>query len=363
VGGINVYPFYLRVDQRMNNRPKQKLIQQKDIARILNVSTMTVSKALRGHSDIALETRERIQNLAKELGYRPNFVARNLSSKRTFTLGVVMPKIAHSFYSSVLDGIQTMAQKHGYEIILTVSRENAKKEEEHILSLISMRVDGLLVSVSQEVAISCFKPVEQMGIPLVFFDRAIDEMEFSSVTVDDRGGAASAVEHAIKLGYRKIMHFAGYENVDISRKRRDGYLDALKKYNIPIEKDMIIETGFGIQAGYDAFMKIYKSGNLPEVIFAVSDSVAMGVYQAAKEVNLKVGQDIGLIGFTDINVASFLSPPLTTVHEPAELMGEKAVGLLLEEVESIERPEVQRIMLPTELKVRESCGESKRLKV
>jgi len=341
----------------MNSKTKQKLIRQKDLAKILNVSTMTVSKALRGHSDIGIETRERIQNLAKELSYRPNFVARNLSSKRTFTIGVVMPKIAHSFYSSVLDGIQTMAQQHGYEIVLTVSRENTKKEEENILSLISMRVDGLLVSVSQEVKISCFEPVRQMGIPLVFFDRAIDELKFSSVTVDDRGGAASAVEHAIKLGYRKIMHFAGYENLDISRKRRSGYIDSLKKYNIPIENDLIIGTGFGIQAGYDALMKIYKSGNLPEVIFAVSDSVAMGVYQAAKRINVKVGKDIGLIGFADVDTASFLSPTLTTVYEPAELMGQKAVSLLLEEVESTGRQEIHRVILPTELKVRESCGE------
>jgi len=187
---------------------------------------MTVSKALRNHSSIALETRRRVQGLAKELGYRPNFVARNLSSSKTFTIGVVMPKIAHSFYSSVLDGIQTTAKERGYEIILTASRENAKKEEENILSLSSMRVDGLLVSVSQETVTSCFEPVQQMGIPVVFFDRAIDEMNFSSVTVDDKGGAATAVEHAIKLGYKKIMHFAGYGNVDINRKRRAGYLDA-----------------------------------------------------------------------------------------------------------------------------------------
>jgi LacI family transcriptional regulator len=332
-------------------------IQQKDLARILNVSTMTVSKALRGHSDVSKATRKRVQELARKMDYRPNFVARNLSAKKTFTIGVIMPKIAHSFYSAVLDGVQTVAENKGYEIILAVSRENAAKEEKHFLSLISTRVDGLLLSVTQETVSVRFEEIDRMGIPLVFFDRALDTMAYSSVKVDDREGAAKAVEHAISMGYKKIVHFAGYQNVDISRNRREGYLDALRKHQIPVDDKMIIECGFGEQVGYKAFMEIYQKGNLPEVIFTVSDSVAVGVYKAAKETDLKIGRDIGIIGFTDINVASILSPPLTTVHEPAELMGKKAVSLLIEEIENEEKQEIQKISLPTELKIRESCGE------
>jgi LacI family transcriptional regulator len=333
-------------------------IKQKDLAKMLDVSTMTVSKALRGHSDVAKETRKRVQELAKRVDYRPNFVARNLSAKKTFTIGVIMPKIAHSFYSAVLDGIQTVAEDKGYEIILAVSRENAEKEVKHFLSLISMRVDGLLLSVTQETVSARFEEIERMGIPLVFFDRALDTIAYSSVKVDDRAGATKAVEHAINMGFKKIIHFAGYQNVDISRNRREGYLDALRKHQIPIENDMIIECGFGEQVGYKAFMEIYQKGNLPEIIFAVSDSVALGVYRAAKEKNIGIGQDIGLIGFTDINVASILTPALTTVHEPAELMGKKAVTLLIEEIENEEKRDIQKIVLPTKLKIRESCGES-----
>jgi DNA-binding LacI/PurR family transcriptional regulator len=333
-------------------------IQQKDLANILNISTMTVSKALRGHPDVAVKTRKRVQELAKKMDYRPNYVARNLSAMKTLTIGVIMPKIAHSFYSAVLDGIQTVAENKGYEIILAVSRESAEKEEKHFLSLISMRVDGLLLSVTQETVSARFEDIERLGIPLVFFDRALDTMAYSSVKVDDRKGAEMAVEHAIKLGYKKIMHFAGYQNVDISRSRREGYLDALRKHEIPIEDDMIVECGFGEQVGYKAFMEIYQKGNLPEVIFTVSDSVALGVYKAAREVHIRIGQDIGLIGFTDINVANILVPALTTIHEPAELMGKEAVSLLIEEIENSETRKVQKIVLPAQLKIRESCGES-----
>jgi LacI family transcriptional regulator len=318
---------------------------------------MTISKALRNHSDIKLETREKVQALAKELGYKPNYVARNLSSRKTYMIGVVMPKIAHSFYSSVLDGIQNTAKDCGYEIALMVSRESAQKEEKDIRTLISMRVDGLLVSVSQETSPDSFRDVKNLGIPLVFFDRSLDDMGCSSVVVDDRGGAKSAVLHAFSLGYRRIMHFAGYRNVDISRQRLAGYIDAHDEVNIPVDDNLIIESGFGEAAGYRSFLDVFKSGTLPEVIFSVSDSVACGVYRAAKDLDLQIGSDFGLIGFTDINVASILSPPLTTVHEPAEKMGKEAANLLVQEIEGMEPADKRQIVLPAELKIRESCGE------
>lgn len=335
-----------------------KPIQQKDLANKLGVSTMTVSKALRDHADISLKMKKRVKSLAEELGYRPNYVARNLSVKKTFTIGIVMPKIAHSFYSLVLDGIYKAAKQNGYQVILTVSRESAQTEEENIQNLLAMRVDGLLVSVSQTTkSPHIYKTVRDLGVPLVFFDRALEGFECSSVSVDDREGAVLAVEHAIKLGYTKIAHFAGYSNVDISKNRCAGYLDALKKHGIPIDDGLIVECGFGEQAGYQGFMQLYKANKLPEVIFTVSDSVAMGVYQAAKETNIKIPGKICVIGFTDIKVASILSPALTTVHEPAEVMGKKAVELLVEEMASSEPIKKRRHIIKTELMVRESCGE------
>lgn len=340
---------------KKNNPPKLK-----DLAERLNVSPMTVSKALRGHSDISKNTKQRVLDLAKKLNYQPNFVARNLSSKKTFTIGIIMPKIAHSFYSAILDGIQTIAEERGYEVILTVSRENVEKEKKHFLSLISMRVDGLLISVSQETNSNYFQDLERLEIPIVFFDRDIDSIEFSSVKVADKECAFFAVEHAINLGNKKIMHFAGFQNMGISRHRCEGYMEALKKHQIPIERKMIYECGFGELAGYNAFMEIYKNGDLPEVIFCVSDSVAIGVYKAAKEKNIRIGKDIGLIGFTDINEASLIEPPLTTIHEPAELMGKTAANILIDEIENKETNEIKKIMLPGKLIVRESCGESKK---
>ena len=264
-----------------------------DIAKKLNVSKVTVSKALRGHPDISFETAQKVKAVAKELGYTPNFMARNLSSKSSHTLGLVVPKIAHYFFGSVIESIYEAALESNYEIILTVSQENAEREKKHIQSLLSMRVDGLIISISQQTKdYEIFNTIKNYNVPLVFMDRVVDLPEFSSVTVDDKGGSFLAIEHAIKLGYKKIAHIAGYQEINIGQKRYSGFEEAMKKYNIPINRDWIVYGGFGEADGYNGFMKLYQSGNLPDFIFAVTYPVALGVYAALMELGLKIPQDI-----------------------------------------------------------------------
>ena len=336
----------------MRTKKQPRLI---DIARILDVSTVTVSKALRDHPDISTEMKQRVKKIARELGYTPNFIARSLSSRRSFMIGVVVPDVAHSFFSTAIDSIYETASQKGYEIILSVSQESPDKEITSIKNLLSMRVDGLLVSISQRTKDThIYETVKKMHVPLVFFDRCIDGLNLSSVIVDDRNGAARIVEYAIGLGYDRIAHLSGYRDISIGRERCNGYLDALRKHNIPIKDEWIIEGGFREEDGYRGLKKLYESRDMPDAIFTANDKVALGVYDCAKELGISIPADLGIIGFGDLDFARLLSPPLTTMFQPAGYIGRKAVDLLIDEILSTEESEPQTIILQTELKVRES---------
>lgn len=321
-----------------------------DIAKRLNVSKVTVSKALRGHPDISVETTQLVKEVAKELGYTPNFMARNLSSKRSNTIGVVVPKIAHYFFSSVIEAIYDAAYENNYEIILTVSQENVEREEKHIRSLLSMRVDGIIISISEQTKNpDIFNTIRNFGVPLVFMDRVLEQPNFSTVTVDDKGGTYKAIEYAIKKGYTKIAHFAGYQEINIGRKRYLGFEEAMKKYDIPINHNWVIYGGFGEEDGYNSFMKVYKSNKLPEFIFAVTFPVALGIYTAAEELGIKIPDDIDVICFGNVDKGSFLSPAVNYVNQPTMELGKKALELILENIKNPKDFVPKHIELPTHL--------------
>ncbi len=331
-----------------------------DIAKQLNVSKVTVSKALRGHPDISKETAQRVKQIAQELGYTPNYMARNLSSKRSNTIGVVIPKIAHFFFSSIIESIYDTAFKNNYEIILTVSQESEEREKKHIESLLAMRVDGLIVSITQQTRDhTIFERVINSGVPLIFMDRILEIPGTSSVTVDDREGTFHAIEHAIKLGYTKIAHLAGYNEINIGINRYKGFEDAMNHYGLPINPDWIIKGGFGEEFGYDGFMKLYKSNNLPEFIFAVTYPVALGVYAAIEELGLKIPDDVDIMCFGNSDVNRFISPSLSSVNQPTDKIGENSVKLMIDQIRNIETFEPQHIVIPTELILRETCSRKK----
>ena len=344
------------------NRRNQ--ITLEDIAKELNVSKVTVSKALRGHPDISVVTTELIKKTAEKMGYTPNYFARNLSSRKSNTIGLVVPKIAHFFFGSVIEAIYDTAFKNNYEIILTVSQENAEREKKHIESLLSMRVDGLIVSVSQETKdAAIFETVKQKGVPLTFIDRIIEIPDVSTVTVDDRGGSFEAVEHAIKLGYKKLGHLAGYEDIYIGKRRHQGFVDALQKHNIEVNPNWIITGGFGEEDGYKGFMKMLKNQNLPEFLFTVTYPVALGVYAAVQEVGLKIPDDIDILCFGNSDINRFISPSLSCVDQPTEELGKKAVELIIENINNFESFEPRHIEIPTNLLLRETCTAKKIVKV
>ena len=335
---------------------RSKHITLSDIAKKLNVSTVTISKALRGHPDISPKTTKLVKATAEELGYSPNFMARNLSARRSNTIGIVVPKIAHHFFSSIIEHIYDYAFEHNYEIILTVSQESGIRERKHIQTLLSMRVDGIIISIAQETKnYNIFEIVKSRGVPLVFMDRTPDLAEVNKVTVDDKGGAFKAIDHAIKLGYRKIAHFSGNTSINIGRERLLGFKQAMNSNSVEINPDWIVEGGFGEKSGYDSFMKLYREKNLPDLIFAVTYPVALGIYMAAKEVGMQIPEDIDIICFGNAQVQSFLSPPLSCVNQPTDELAVKSLQVLIENIDNKENFEPRQLTIDTNLILRGTC--------
>jgi LacI family transcriptional regulator len=310
-------------------------IRQSDIAKELNISRVTVSKALRDHPDISKVLKKKIGETASKMGYVPNLIARQLNSRRTFTIGVVVPDLENSFFSYIVDTMIDYATEQNYYVILTVSREKQSIEKQNIENLIGMRVDGLLVSLSQETTNrEVFKVVEKMKIPLVFFDRAFENMKFSRVIFNDKLGAENLLNRIIQEGYTRIAHFSGYSTTNIGKRRAEGFTEALRKNKIPVKKEWILENGFEMKHGFDSFKKLNSSGNLPEVIFTVNDRVALGAYKAAKEAGLNIPEDIGIFGFGFSEITDFFDPQLTVINQDPRKIGLEAIKLLINEIEN-----------------------------
>lgn len=324
-------------------------ITQLDIAKKLNVTRITVSKALRNHPDISDVMKKRVNETAAELGYVPNLIAKNLTSRKTCTIGVVIPDLENIFFAYITDSMIDAATEKKYNVFVTVSRENSENEILNIQNLTGMRVDGMLVCVSQQTQDSkIFEQVKNIGIPLVFFDRQIEQLNLSSVVFDDRNGVVSALDRIVGEGYTKIAHFAGYQKINIGRERCLGYKYAMSKNNIEIKDDWILEGGYEVIDGERSFMKLYNENNLPEVILAVNDRVALGIYRAAKKVGVKIPEDIGVVAFGFIETADSFSPTLSIINQDPRKMGKLAMDLLYKEIEQKESSKKQHLNLKIE---------------
>lgn len=309
---------------------KIKPIKLEDLSKKLGVSKVTISKALRNHPDISEETTLKVKALAEKLGYLPNYMAKNLSARKSNTIGLVVPKIAHFFFGSLIESVYDTALENNYEIVLTVSQESAERERKHILSLLSMRVDGLIVSITQETKdISIFERAINMNVPIVFVDRVPDIRNVPTVTVDDKGGAFSAVEYFISKGISKIGHIGGYNSINIGKARYEGYREAMIKHHIPINKNWLTFGGFGEEDGYEGFKKIYSKDELPEAIFAVTYPVALGIYEAATELGINIPADIKITCFGNNNFMRSTPSIFNIVDQPTKELGEEAVNLML----------------------------------
>jgi len=328
---------------KMRTRP----ITQQDIADSLKVSRITVSKALRDHPDISVKMKVKVKNAVEELGYSPNLIAKQLTLRKTFTLGIVVPDLENSFFAYMVDSIIDASTERDYRIILTVSREKEEHERSNIRNLMGMRVDGLLVCVSQKTSdYKIFEHVRKMKIPLVFFDRAIKGLGFSHVAFDDRIGALQALNQLISRGYVNIAHFAGYSATSIGKERCEGYREALINNGITVNDDWIIEGGYEIEDGIRAFEKLRQNGGkLPQIILAVNDRVALGAYKAIRKTGLRIPDDIGIIGYGFSETAHLFSPTLSIINQDPRKMGKIAADLLIDEIQGISQKSHTEILI------------------
>ena len=337
---------------KKNNKP----ITLNDIAAKLNVSKVTVSKALRNHPDISKNRTIEIKEAASELGYIPNLAARNLSAKKTNTIGVIIPAIANSFFANMTESVYNCAFKKNYNIILAVSQEDSLKERKHLETMLSMKVDGIIISVVEHSENQdMFERIKNSEIPILFFDRTVDNLSFSSVTLSNRKGALTAVEKAIENGYTRIGHIAGWQDSNIGKDRYLGYKQALRKNKLKLNPDWVLFSGFSRNAGYNSFMKMYEEKKLPEILFAVTFPVALGIHEAAKEVGINIPNDLDIICFGDSELNEYLNPSISCVTHNTTDFAEQAFNLILKQIESSEQLVDEHLEIETELLIKETC--------
>ena len=326
-----------------------KNITLQDIAEELGLTKVSISKALRDHPDISVDTRIRVKETAKRLGYRPNLVARSLTSAKSKTIGLIIPKIAHYFFASVVESIYKTAFENGYEVIIGVSLEDEELEKKHLETMLQMRVDGLLVSVTEKTRdVERFKAVRDMGINLVFFDRGIKDAGFSYIKAEDRNSARKGVKHLLEKGYTEIAHLSGFDYVEIGKNRKAGYMDALQEAGIAVNEDMIVESGYSEGDGFKSFQKLLDSYGRPEAVFAVTYPVGLGVLKCMKANNLNP-DEMPILSFGKSNFNEYLSSPFICIDQPTTSLGIKAVEQLLNEIDEGRNAKPVTIELPSQI--------------
>ena len=332
-----------------------KQITIKNIASKLNLSVSTVSRALNDHPDIHTRTKKLVREAASELGYNPNIIARNLKSSRSNQIGVIVPEIRHDFFANAISGIEEVAYQKGYTIIIAQSNEEQEREIINLGSMYLHRVAGIIVSISQTTTSSNhFKRLLDRGVKMVFFDRVCNDLKTPRIHIDDKESAYKVVKYLARKGYKKIVHFAGPQSLDICKNRRLGYEKALKNLKVDYQP-LIFEGGMHENDGYKNVDNLIGKGIKSCAIFAVNDPVAVGAIKRLKELNIKIPEQIGIAGFSNNPITEMISPALTTVDQHSFEMGKRAAEILIEEIEC--RKDLNNeldIKLDTELIERES---------
>lgn len=326
----------------------------KDIAKALGISPSTVSRALKDHPDISISTKRAVKELAVQLHYEPNSIALSLRSSSSKIIGVIIPEIVHFFFSSVISGIEEVAYKSGFTVIICQSNEDFEKEKNIIHSLVSKRVDGILVSVSKTTTnYDHFLELQKSNIPLVFYDRVLNIPHTDRVIVDDYTGSYKAVEHLIKMGCRRIAHLATSQELLIGRNRKNGYIQALRDNNIEVDEEIILrcDTDKHAQKCIPYLLSLQK---MIDGIFAVNDLTAIRAMSIIRRSGYHIPEDIAIVGFSNSIYSSMTEPPLTTIEQQGFEIGKRAASLLLERILSDTDIDTRVEQIKTDLIVRGS---------
>lgn len=336
---------------------RKKEVTIYDLARELNYSPSTISRALKNHKSINKKTIKKIQKTAKELGYRPNILAASLRSNTTKTIGIMISYINRPFQASLITGIETAARKAGYNVIITQSDDKYENEINNAKALYDARIGGLICSLSMDTTdVSHFNSFVKQGIPIVFVDRVPEGFNSYRVIIDNYMAGYKATKHLIEQGCKRIAHFAGSQHVNVYNLRKKGYIDALAEENFPIDESLIINMKtLSMEEGRKATKKLLDLNNPPDGIFSSNDTAAVSAILYAKEKGIKIPEELAIIGFNDDPVSRIVEPSLSTVSHPAIKMGEISTQKILEHSEKKMDNNISEItMLATEVIVRNS---------
>ena len=335
---------------------KKKNITIHDIARKLNITASTVSRALNDNPRISLNTRQLVKKTAEEMNYQPNTMASNLRKGKGNTIGLIVPRINRFFFADTISGIESVTTPAGYNLIICQSNESFSKEVENLNTLIENRVDGIIISISSETRSSDhLKKALQNHIPILQYDRVINGLDSSKVVNDNFEGAYQATSHLIEQGFKKIAHIAGPLQINIYNERFEGYKKALADHNIELKQELIFKGVLTYQFGKEIGPKILEMKNKPDAIFSAGDFAALGIMEFFKEKNVRIPDDIALAGFANEQFTEYTDPSITTCDQFAYEMGSVAGSLLLDEINTEEKKRMAKtISIKPKLIIRKS---------
>lgn len=332
---------------------KQRRVSLKDLADQLGVSIATVSRALRGSHEVGEEMRAKVKALAKQLNYRPNPFAQSLRKEAPRIIGVVVPNLVTHYFAAVLDGIEEYALQQGYSVFSSNSHEDHEREKQAIDNFISMHVEGIIACLAQDtVDYSHFKEIHDMGIPLVFFARTCLPELFSQVVANGDIAAQEATQHLIDNGCRRIAFVGGPNHLDMVKRRKHGYLEALRENRIPIERELVACGKIDFDVARNATLALLDGPNPPDAILAFNDIVTYAAFDAIKSRGLNIPGDVAIIGFTDGDTAAFVTPKLSAIMDQAHMQGMKACELLMKNINGDRK--IYKEVIPMILKIRDS---------
>ena len=330
-------------------------ITMQDVAKRAGVSAMTVSRVVNGREGVDSETQRRVEETIRALDFVPNRIARGLVSQKTQTIGLIVPDVVNPFFAPVVRGAESAARKAGYRVLLCNSEGDLRLEREYIDDLVAHRVEGLLLAPASDRSRSSILSLLRGGFPLVLIDRTLPNADCDLIVSDSANGARRLVEHLIAVGHREIAHVTDAEDTSTGRERLRGYRDALEAAGIPFQSELVIQTTVDRIGGYRAAQEILARVPLPTAVFTVNNMTAVGTMEALRERGLSVPKDMGLVCFDDVEHLAVLSPFLTVIDQPAETFGSLGAQLLLERMSGKASSRPRRIVLQTDLIVRESC--------
>ena len=332
---------------------KQRRTSLKDLADKLGVSIATVSRALRNSHEAGEEMTQKVKQLAKELNYRPNPFAQSLRKEAPRVIGVIVPNLVTHYYAAVLDGIEDYASKLGYSVISSNSHEDHEREAQALDNFLNMHVEGIIACLAQDTTdYSHFEQLHEMGVPLVFFARCCLEDMFSQVVGNGDVAAQEATQHMIETGSRRVAFIGGPNHLDMVRRRKHGYLEALRENRIPIDRDLVVCDKIDFDVARNATLRLLEGENPPDAILAFNDIITYAALDAIKSKGLRIPEDVAIIGFTDGDTAAFVTPRLSAIMDQAHVQGTKACQLLMKSINGDEK--IYKEVVPMILKIRES---------